>query len=229
MNTVVTADSGRQILGSIGDVQVADTTAGDLKLVNGTRNGNLQLAQFYYGAAQPSQAAADISTLRGFFYGGSLQNGEPTSAADVLAAGNTDWAAPGRGTGSGVATDQTGSGTVYQYKWPAAGGNVTNFFQVNGVGRTTGLIQQSLPGNVPDPQWPALSPTYAGGHPLGNFSVNPINGDQIIISSAAGRVFGTVNQGRQWQVIGEPSALDGTAAEALAYGAPGVHRPHRLD
>ena len=42
---------------------------------------------------------------------------------------------------SGVAVDQQGSGTLYQYLFPGSGGDFTNFFQVNGTGRTFGLLQ----------------------------------------------------------------------------------------
>ncbi len=207
-------DAGRDglLIRSIGNVQDVTSGGGNLAIVNGSRNGNLQITQFYFGAAQPSQLAADISRVRGFFYGEAQDDGHPSSDPNILNNGNIRWSPPGRGDGTGVATDQTGTGTVYQYKWPCCGGGTTDFFQVDGVGRTSGLIQQNLPGDVPDPQWPFL-----GGS---NFAVNPINGDQIIMTSAAGRVFGTVNQGRFWLPIAEPGALDGTPAQALAYGAP---------
>jgi hypothetical protein len=66
--------------------------------------------------------------------------------------------------------------------------------------------------------------------PVGNFAVNPFvrsrdpaTGQeigQVIISSNAGRIFGTVNNGLQWLVIGEPTDLDSSYAPALAYGSP---------
>lgn len=175
-----------------------------------SRNGNLQITQFYYGAAQPSSAAAQIA--QALFYGQAQDDGFPRSTADVLTTGNIFWGFSAGGDGAGVATDQTGTGTLYQYNWPCCGGNKTDFFLVNGVGRTFGLIQASGGGQVPDPQWP-----NTGGF---NFAVNPINGNQIVISSGAGRVFRTQDQGQFWLVIGEPAALDGTNAQALAYGAP---------
>jgi len=174
-----------------------------------SRNGNLQITQFYYGAVQPSSAAAQIAGA--LFYGQAQDNGFPRSGSNVLNDGNIRWSGPG-GDGTGVATDQTGSGTLYQYNWPCCGGNITDFFQVNGVGRTNGLIQASGGKNVPDPQWPFL-----GGF---NFAVNPINGDQIVISSGAGRVFRTEDQGRFWLVIGDPSVFGGSNAPAMAFGAP---------
>jgi subtilisin-like proprotein convertase family protein len=177
-----------------------------------SRNGNLQVAQFYYGAAQPSDAAAQIAVVRGLFYSGVQDGASTVSAVDVLSAGNLAWTNNGEGDGGGVATDQTGAGTLYQYMWPCCGGNKTDFFQVNNVGRTFGLIQQSQPGLVPDPQWP-----FTG---VGNFAVNPIDGDQAIISSFAGRIFSTADQGRTWNVIGDPAALDGTQSLAMTFGAP---------
>ena len=41
------------------------------------RNGNLQITQFYYGAAQPSSAAAQIAGA--LFYGSAQDNGGPVS------------------------------------------------------------------------------------------------------------------------------------------------------
>ena len=53
--------------------------------------------------------------------------------------------------------DQQGNGTLFQYWSPGQGGEAldsyTAFVQVNGVGRTYGLIQASNGGSVPDPQW----------------------------------------------------------------------------
>jgi subtilisin-like proprotein convertase family protein len=192
------------------------TGIGSVPSVAGSRNGNLQITQLYYGASQPSELAAQISRVRGLFYGMAQDDGFPQSDPTLLQNGNITWTGPG-GDGHGVATDQTGTGTVYQYKWPCCGGGGTDFFQVDLVGRTTGLLQQSNPGLTPDPQWPFL-----GGF---NFAVNPLNGDQIIISSGAGRLFMTATQGRFWLVNGEPAALDGTPAFALAFGAPDPAAP----
>ena len=116
------------------------------------------------------------------FYGSAQDNGGPASTPNVLDNGNISWAGPG-GDATGVATDQQGNGTVYQYFWPCCGGGDTDFFQVNGVGRTFGLLQASGGLPTPDPQWP-----FTGG---ANFAVNPLNGNQIMISSAAGRIFST--------------------------------------
>src|SRR5262249_2732616 len=142
----------------------------------------------------------------------------------------------------GIATDQTGTGTVYTYQWPCCGthSQPTDFFSVNPAGqfnprsgnfasRTFGLIQQNNTGKVPDPQWPFL-----GG---ANFAVNPINGEELAISSLQGRIFRTNTQGtfpNAWFQIGFVSGdngatatntLDGTYAPALAYGAPEPGNP----
>ena len=184
------------------------------------RSGNIQITQIYYGATQPSSVAAQIAGA--LFYGQAQDDGFPRSSANILNTGNINWNG-GLGDGTGVATDQTGSGTLYQYNWPCCGGGGTDFFQVNGIGRTTGLLQSSLPGNTPDPQWPFL-----GG---ANFAVNPINGDQIAMSApgtsptGSGRVFRTLDRGLSWFPIGEPANLDGTYAPAIAFGAPEPNAP----
>src|SRR5207253_1886832 len=140
---------------------------------DGTRNGNLQITQFYYGATQPSGLAAQIAGA--LFYGQAQDDGFPASDPNILDNGNLSWSGP-EGDGGGIATDQTGTGALYQYNWPCCGGNVTDFFQVNGVGRTFGLLQSSSGNaNTPDPQWPFLG--------VVNFAVNPISAQQIMISS----------------------------------------------
>jgi subtilisin-like proprotein convertase family protein len=182
------------------------------------RSGNLQITQFYYGASQPSNVAAQIAGA--LFYGNAQDDGQPQSDPNVLSNGNLNWTGP-LGDGTGVATDQTGSGTVYHYNWPCCGGDGTNFFQVTlpgaqPIGRTFGLLQAS-----PDPQWP-----FVGGF---NFTVNPISASEIIISSAVGRVFRTQDQGITWFPIGQPADLDSTNAPALAFGAPDPNAIGNLD
>ena len=180
------------------------------------RNGNLQITQFYYGAAQPSSAAAQIAGA--LFYGSAQDDGGPASPANLVSSGNITWSGPG-GDASGVGTDQQGSGTFDQYFWPCCGGDLTNFFQVNGVGRTSGLLQTSNGYPTPDPQWPFL-----GG---ANFAVNQVNAQDIVISSAVGRIFATTNEGVTWFDIGEPSVFGSpnSFSNALAYGAPDPSAP----
>lgn len=205
-----------------------------------SRNGNLQISQFLYGAAQPSSLAAQIA--QALVYGNGTHTGIGASDPNVLNNGNTNWMAPseniflsgfntrtlqGEISGVGVQTDQQGRGIVYQYLYPGLGGVFTDFFQVstNGspfISRTTGLIQTN---GVSDPQWPTGSVNYGNGLMQGNFTVNPIAGDQVMISSDAGRVFSTIDQGRSWLVIANPGDLDSTYAPALTYGAPDPNGP----
>jgi subtilisin-like proprotein convertase family protein len=227
-----------------------DFGIGTAPAASGPRNGNLQITQFYYGAAQPSILAAQIGAA--LFYGNAQDDGFPTSDPNILNDGNIGWNGP-TGDGSGIATDQTGSGTAYSYQWPCCGEQsqaATNFFLVapNGPGyiSRTGtasgfsLVQQNLPGPVPDPQWPYLAGGAGRGEVQSNFAVNPINGNAIIIGSNAGRLFRTLDQGKTWGVIGDPLsttltnfngtptttlAFDGTNIPALAFGAPDPANP----
>ena len=91
----------------------------------GSRNGNLALTQFYYGAVQPSAHLTSGTTV--FAYGGAQNVGGPKSG-DFLTTGTQQWTST-IGTVLGVATDPTGSGTTYQFVNPGQAG--TNFFQVS--------------------------------------------------------------------------------------------------
>src|SRR5262249_35199931 len=91
-----------------------------------SRNGNIQITQFYYGAAQPSSAAAQIAGA--LFYGSAQDNGGPVSDPNVITDGNISWGGPG-GDAGGVATTQQGAGTGYQYFWGCCGGAAVDFFQ----------------------------------------------------------------------------------------------------
>ena len=141
----------------------------------------------------------------------------------------------GRGPGgdaSGVGTDQQGVGSAYQYFWPCcgAGSSDTDFFQFIGpgvsgagmpsyLGRTFGLLQQSGGFPTPDPQWP-----LTGG---ANFAVDQVNSSDVVISSSAGRIFSTSDQGKTWFDIGDPAVFGspGSFSVALAYGAPDPNAP----
>ncbi len=199
---------------SIGGVPDITVQGGNVNVPFGSRNGNLQIAQMYAGAAQPSVAAAQIaSRIRGQFYSVLQDAGSPASLAGILDPtspqyGNNRWVPPAFGDGTDVATDQQGFGTVYHTLWPCCGGGPRDFFKVDYVSRVTGLYQ--VPNN--DPQWPD-GPSF-------RFAVNPIDSRQIVISSGAGRVFVTYDQGQRWLVIGNPVNLDSTNAQALAWGAP---------
>ncbi len=199
------------------------------------RTGNMQITQFYDGAAQPSTLAADIASA--FFYGGSQDNGSPRSRGDVLRTGNIQWNGPA-GDASGVATDQTGSGTAYVYQWPCCGPFfATDFFRVNfppsndafGVGRTTGLLRQGIDDPGQDKgQWPLIDSN------IGYFKINPIDKNGGLISSAEGRVYRSTTLadpsfGANWFVAAEPNQLDGSRSRALAFGAPDPANPGQVN
>ena len=129
--------------------------------------------------------------------------------------------------GTDVAIDQTGSGTGFFTMQPGFSPlGARNFFQVGNteaaaVGRTFNLIQATGTGFTGDPQWP--------DNPSFNFAVNPINPQDAIIGSGAGRLFGTENQGKIWFVLAQPTDLDSTPIPALAYGAPAPGASGSLD
>jgi subtilisin-like proprotein convertase family protein len=188
----------------------------------GPRSGNLQITQFYFGAVQPSIVAAQVAGA--LFYGSAQDDGFPQSDPNELQNGNIGWSGP-LGDGGGVATDQTGTGTVYQYAWPCCGGNNTDFFLVNGIGRTgqsgASLLQAGDNPSQNQGQWPNTGAI--------NFAVNPIDPNGIVISSSVGRVFRTTDQGLDWFPIGEPTDLDSSHADALAFGAPAIGNRVPLD
>ena len=81
------------------------------------------------------------------------------------------------------------------------------------------MLQASGGQPTPDPQWP-----YLGG---ANFAVDPVNGQDVVISSATGNIFSTTNEGVTWFDIGQPSVFGspGSFSVALAYGAPDPNAP----
>jgi subtilisin-like proprotein convertase family protein len=242
---------------SFGSSDLGNSTGTD-PVMTGSRNGNLQITQFYDGAAQPSVQSAEIAASilgsGGLIYGNASDNGFPVSDPHVLSNGNLTWQGPSPfagvthgslGDGTGIATDQTGTGTAYSFQWPSSGLfsflAFTNFFVVNPTGngyiaRTgtggTSLVQVNNGGIVPDPQWPAIAaeatnPTLTVLPDLvqSSIAVNPINGNQIVIGSAAGRLFRSSDQGKTWGPIAEPTTLDGTIITSLAFAAPDPNNP----
>ncbi|MGA2704845.1 MAG: VCBS repeat-containing protein, partial [Isosphaeraceae bacterium] len=190
------------------------------------RNGNLQITQFYDGALQPSNAAAQIAGA--LFYGAAQDNGGPFSDPNILTDGNLQWSVPAGDISedldsTAVAVDQQGNGTVDQYWFPGTpqdSTSYTDFFQVNGTGRTFGLLQAAGGWPTPDPtNWPT------GG--VANFAVDPVNGSDMTISSHTGAVFATLNGGETWFEIGGPTVFGspGDNSLALAYGAPDPAAP----
>ncbi|MBL8865622.1 MAG: proprotein convertase P-domain-containing protein, partial [Planctomycetia bacterium] len=219
-----------------------DTFVGNLgftQLPFANRTGNMQVTQFYDGAAQPSTLAGDIASA--FFYGGSQDNGSPRSRGDVLRTGNIQWSGPA-GDASGMATDQTGSGTAYGYQWPCCGPFfATDFFRVDfptsddafGIGRTLGLLRQGIddPG-MDKGQWPLIDAR------VGYFTINPIDKNGGLISSGEGRVYRSTtladpSVGANWFPVGQPTGLGGdlqaSISRALAFGAPDPANPGQVN
>ena len=60
--------------------------------INGTRNGDLQIAQFVDGGAQPSELAGELAGA--LFYGSAQWTGIVHSSGNVLQTGNLTWAGP---------------------------------------------------------------------------------------------------------------------------------------
>ena len=112
-------------------VTAIQSNVGTAVEVTGSRNGNLQLADMADSAAQPSSEAATLAGA--LLYGDSqFDNGFPQSTSNVLDTGNLNWTGespalyseinnlpvvPFAGDGEFFATDQTGTGQVYQDRW----------------------------------------------------------------------------------------------------------------
>ena len=197
-----------------------ESNLGTANVPFGSRDGNLVLTQFYYGSAQPSAHTTNGTVRDVTLYGGAQDTGGSQSSG-LLTTGNVAWSSGATGGGGdymGVATDQTGSGTVYRFLAPADGfPSPSAFFQINGTDYVNGL--DSMAGD-PQTEW-GYGPVGEGPDlVVGLFQVNPINGNQIIISSSQGTVYRTEDQGLDWFPLGTPSQLDGSYAPALAFGAP---------
>ncbi len=169
-----------------------------------------------------AQSSANVLTSGNLTWDNSaVLNPGPTSPRNVTAnnsIGTTDRA------GIGIATDQTGATTsLYEFDIPILGGNLTDFFRVNQFGQTTGLdnnVNQEYPqqgyygdahqGGVIVNPVTNLTPNIQGALTdgliaEGEFEVNPLNGNQILIESATGNVYETTNQGILWTLIGNAS------------------------
>ena len=170
------------------------------------------------------------------FYGGARDVGGPASAtasatstppvSDILGGGNTTYTGPD-GNYYGVATDPTGTGTVYRFVAPGQAG--TNFFQVQAggtgafIGRTFGLT--TGPG---DPQWFNFGPELNKNETyFGNFAVNNVNGNQIMISASDGTIYRSEDQGQTWHAISNASQI-ASYAPAVAFGAPDPGAPQGI-
>jgi large repetitive protein len=220
--------SNQQINGFTQDRQIAgDPVArADLQTTS-IRNGNLQVARFYSGDVQPSLLAAGIS--QSLAYGAARRlNDVVASTENVLGSGEVTWGFDGRGARANyVAADQLGKGNVYILRRindlphqlfpvpPLPQQFRTDFFQVstNGnapISMTEGLFQSTADA-LGQGQWNNLVRVFA---------VNPVDADGLIMGSSAGRLFRTVNQGKNWNAIAEPGTLDGSYLTALSFGAP---------
>ena len=211
------------IFSAVDDNGQVDVGTGNSVLPGVSRNGDLDVYEFFNGAAQPSDVAAIAANA--LFYGSGFKNGIVQSNADILTTGILQYTGT-TGSSTGVATDQTDTlfdgsagSTAYRYLWPYQGAlpSPTDFLATATdtgpyTSHTFGLIQNSGGGLVTDPQWP-----YLTGF---NFAVNPIDGDQIVMVSNVGRVFATSNRGTTWLVTGDPQFLDGAVSNTQAFGAP---------
>ncbi|MFO0803072.1 MAG: VCBS repeat-containing protein [Gemmataceae bacterium] len=189
------------------------------------RNGNLQIIQFYSSTAQPGQLAAEIASA--MFYGEAQDDGFPVSSDNILQTGGgalMSWSGSA-GDGSWGLTDQTGTGTYYDYRWPCCGGGQSNFFRVGGISRTFGLLQPGDNPTLNQGQWP-----FIAGF---KFAVNPIDGNGIMISNNTSRIFRTVDQGVTWTVVADPNLAGytnvGSYAQALAFGSPDPTFPDQFN
>ena len=98
------------------------------------RNGNLQITQFYYGAAQPSNVAAQIAGA--LFYGSAQDNGGPVSDPNILTRRQLRWAGPGGDAdrrGAPTSRDRHGLPVLLALLLPQAR-TATDFFQYIGPG-----------------------------------------------------------------------------------------------
>jgi subtilisin-like proprotein convertase family protein len=193
---------------------------------SGSRNGNLQITQFFYGGVQPDpRAAAVAGTLH---VGASIENGLTLSSPDVLNSGQTVASGTQSGDVGSVAVDPTGSGLYYAYYWPLTEPFTTRteFFLVSDMDLATPGAQigphvdglfQFLPQGALFPEWPVVGPLYGT-----NFAVNPRDGQQLVISSASGRVYKLDRASdpfASWFQIGDPAIFGNSQAFGLAYGA----------
>ena len=83
--------------------------------------------------------------------------------------------------------------------------------------------KQSLGFPTADPQWPIYTVT--------NVVTNPVNGNDIVISSNTGNIFSTSDGGKTWFDIGVPSSFGLQAGMDLPVSpwpmVPLIPTPHR--
>ena len=196
------------------------------------RNGNLQLAQDYYVAAQPSSAAAQAA--QALFYAGAENIGGQASDPNLLTDGNITWTPsgwaspitspamtaaasspppPAPPSTSRAAAPSTSTGP------PARAAPIPISSMVNGVGRTFGLLQASNGDPTPDPQWPYLAGTRTSSSTRSTARTRSS-------APSTGNIFDTTNQGKTWFDIGTPATFGCRRPPADATQLrPGLRRP----
>ena len=253
-NGIFTAvdDGTGNLIGSLGDVATLTTNQGDVQIATGSRNGNLQTTQFYYGAAEPSNLAAQVSLLKGMFYGSTAGDGSPYSDTNVINVGATGYgdltwarpyvepvqrarasrscrptrAIPASARSTATSSPRTMDNTAAHTMSPPAS-VVTDFLQPRPdqphVQPAPEHRRPARPGpQRPDRRHPRRPVALREGLQLQPST--PSSGEQAAdLARQNGTVFSTENQGKFWNVIGNPGALDSSNAQALAYGAPDVN------
>jgi subtilisin-like proprotein convertase family protein len=235
-------------IGSTGGVPTLTPNIGSAFVANGSRNGDIQVTQLFYGAVQPSELASELA--QSLFYGSARENGTTHSSGNPLDNGSLDWTGS-VGDAAGVQTDQTGSGTLYQYLWPTyfinpgstlAGGVPSDFFEVTPPGGSTFSATNGLVTGISDPSnnaglWPEPRPpvgfSYVQAPGGANFAINPVNGQALAMGSpgipgqanTSGWIFLTTSGGNNWFPIAQPTDIDSTYAQATAFGAPNPSDP----
>ncbi len=215
--TVVDQGDGT-LIGSIGGVADPSTKSGNVDIVNGSRNGNLGVAEFLSGASQPSTLSANLSVLRGMFYGGGTDTGQPASDANIINVGqqgygNLSWNGtrlrdpnPALG-GQANLTRESGYGVGVGQNIDPVTGRVVDY--VYYFANPEGLVERDFTGDRFHPatdffQANNISVTNGlvqipGGGDVPDpqwpfrvgypFAVNPRDGGQVLLSSGAGRIF----------------------------------------
>ncbi|OWK40279.1 proprotein convertase P-domain-containing protein [Fimbriiglobus ruber] len=209
------------------------TSLGSTALPGNVRNGNLQTIQYYQGATQPSQLAAEINDA--MFYGGAQDDGFGFSNANVLQTGEGSSTgllsfSGSTGDATGVQTAQTGNGNDYVFKWPCCGAPApTEFLLAGPAGGEVGSLGLGLVQPTDNPYTSTGNWAYVGGN---RFTVNPIDPNAVAIGSeTTSTLFLTTNLGQIWnQTTGGSgtNAFNGTST-ASAYGAPSPTNPNQLD
>jgi subtilisin-like proprotein convertase family protein len=201
-----------------GDGQL-QTGVGTANSVRGSRNGNLQIAQFVSGAVQPSTLAADVAGA--LFYGMAVNNGTQASSSNVLSTGNLNWitydqtggndllAHAVTANGSWIMTDATGGfervdgsgaiifnpdriGTTYQYLWPCCNPQANlggDDFFV--IDRPTSNPFSHTNNLLELSNWFSDFGLFFGQNPrpFGRFAINPLDPGAGVIGDSVGRLY----------------------------------------